>query len=37
MVCICEPEVGRTFSDEEGISIKGLINYHEGIDEFSIF
>jgi len=26
MVYICEPEVGKTLSDEEGRSIKGLIN-----------
>jgi hypothetical protein len=35
MVYICEPEVGRTLSDEEGRSVKGLINYQEDRDEFS--
>jgi hypothetical protein len=37
MVYICEPEVGRTLSDEEGRSVKGLINFQEGRDEFSNF
>jgi hypothetical protein len=25
LVCICEPEIGKTISDEEGRSVKGLI------------
>jgi hypothetical protein len=35
MVCICEPEVGETLSDEEERSVSGLINCQEGRDEFS--
>jgi hypothetical protein len=35
LVCICEPEVGETLSDEEGRSVSGLINCQEGRDEFS--
>jgi hypothetical protein len=35
LVCICEPEVGETLSDEEERSISGLINCQEGRDEFS--
>ena len=35
MVCICEPEVGETLSDEEERSISGLINCQEDRDEFS--
>jgi hypothetical protein len=34
LVCICEPEVGETLNDEEERSISGLINFHEGRDEF---
>jgi hypothetical protein len=35
LVCIYEPEVGKTLSDEEERSISDLINYQEGMDEFS--
>jgi hypothetical protein len=35
VVCICEPEVGETLSDEEGRSVSSLINCEEGKDEFS--
>jgi len=35
LVCICEPEVGETLSDEEERSVSGLINCQEGRDEFS--
>jgi hypothetical protein len=35
MVCICEPEVGETLSDEEEGSISYLMNCQEGRDEFS--
>jgi hypothetical protein len=35
LVCICEPEVGETLSDEEERSVSSLINYQEGRDEFS--
>jgi hypothetical protein len=35
LVCICEPEVGETLSDEEERSVSGLINCQEGGDEFS--
>jgi hypothetical protein len=37
LVCICEPEVGKILSDEEGRSVKGLINCQEGRNEFSNF
>jgi hypothetical protein len=37
VVHICEPKVGKTLSDEEGRSVKGLINCQEGRDEFSNF
>jgi hypothetical protein len=37
LVFICEPEFGKTLSDEEGRSVKGLINCQEGRDEFSNF
>jgi hypothetical protein len=37
LVFISEPEVGETLSDEEGRSVTGLINCHEGRDEFSNF
>jgi hypothetical protein len=35
LVCMCEPEVGETLSDEEERSVSGLINCQEGRDEFS--
>jgi hypothetical protein len=35
LVCICEPEVGETLSDEEEGSVSDLINCQEGRDEFS--
>jgi hypothetical protein len=35
LICICEPEVGETLSNEEGRSVLGLINCQEGRDEFS--
>jgi hypothetical protein len=35
LVCICEPEVGETLSDEEGRSVTGLINCQEGRSELS--
>jgi hypothetical protein len=34
LVCICEPEVGETLSDEEEGSVSDLINCQEGRDEF---
>jgi hypothetical protein len=34
LVCICEPEVGETLSDEEERSVSNLIKYQEGRDEF---
>jgi hypothetical protein len=37
LVFICELEVGKTLNEEEGQSIKGLINCQEGRDEFSYF
>jgi hypothetical protein len=37
VIHICEPDIGRNLNDEEGRSIKGLINYQEGRDEFSNF
>ena len=37
LVCICEPEVGETLSDEEGRSVIGLINCQYGRAEFSNF
>jgi hypothetical protein len=37
LVCICEPEVGETLSEEEERSVLGLINCQEGRDEFSNF
>jgi hypothetical protein len=37
VVYICEPEVGRTLNDEEGRSIKGLIKFQGGRDEFLNF
>jgi hypothetical protein len=37
LVCIYEPEVGETLSDEEGRLVTGLIKCHEGRDEFSNF
>ena len=37
LVCICEPEVGETLSDEEGRSVKGFTDCQEGRDEFSNF
>jgi hypothetical protein len=33
LVCICEPEVGGTLSDEEEGSVSDLINCQEGRDE----
>ena len=35
LVCICEPEVGETLSDEEERSISDLMNDQEGRDDFS--
>jgi hypothetical protein len=35
LVRICDPEVGKTLSDEEGRLVKGLINCQEGRDKFS--
>jgi hypothetical protein len=37
LVCICELEVGKILSDEEGRLVKGLINCQEGRNEFSNF
>ena len=34
LVCICEPKVGETLSDEEERSVSSLINCQEGRDEF---
>jgi hypothetical protein len=34
LVCICEPEVGETLSNEEQRSVSGLINCQESRDEF---
>jgi hypothetical protein len=35
LVCICEPKVGDTLTDEEERLGSDLINFQEGIDEFS--
>jgi hypothetical protein len=32
VVYICDPEVGKTLSDEEGRSIEDLIDFQEGSD-----
>jgi hypothetical protein len=37
MVFVCDLEVGKTLSNVEGRSVKGIINYHEGRDGFSGF
>jgi hypothetical protein len=34
LVCICEPEVGETLSDEEERSVSDLMGCQEGRDEF---
>jgi hypothetical protein len=37
LVCICEPKVRETLSDEDGRSVAGLINFQEHRSELSSF
>jgi len=37
MVCICEPEFGRTLGDEEERRSQYLMNFLDDRDEFSNF